>query len=61
MIMGYGLIKDHFCSAMTLTTWYQGKGFFLPFPYKVDSLYLAVCPALFFEAHAFLIQWFQDM
>ena len=56
MIMGYGFIKDLFCSAMTFTTWYQGKGFSLPFPYKVDSLYLAVCPALFFEAHAFFIQ-----
>lgn len=29
-----------------------------PFPYKADSLHLAMCPALFSEAHAFLTQWF---
>lgn len=56
MIMGYGLIKGRFCSAVTLTTWYQGKGSFLPFPYKADSLHLAMYPALFSEAHAFLTQ-----
>ena len=56
MIMGYGLIKGWFCSAVTLTTWHQGKGSFLPFPYKADSLHLAMYPALSSEAHAFLTQ-----